>query len=230
MRVLLLVLAAAAGLAALKAASRLNGALLHAVEHYGSLATGTKVTVRGVSVSPWTGSGRLRGLEVGNPVGYSKAHALRVEDIRVRLSPASLLTHEVVVREVVIDGPDVNWEADVGGGNLGRIRKALEGPPSKRKGAGESSGKRVVIERVTVRNGQVRVSALGVEKPWSFSLPELNLRDIGKGGGTREAVSQVLNAIFRAAIDAGGGAGGVLRSATKSVGDTIGGLLKKVKR
>lgn len=230
MRLFLAGLAGAAVLVTWRTASRLNGVLHHAIEQYGSQATGTTVTLRDVSVSPWTGSGRLQGLAVANPIGYSKAYALRVEEIRVKLSPASLLSERVVVREVVIDGPDVNWEADVGGGNLGRIRRALEGPHSRRKPTSEDSGKRVVIERLNIRNGRVRVTAPGIAGPLSFALPELQLRELGKGGGTREALSQVLNAIFRAAIDAGGGAGGVLRSATKAVGDTIGGLLKKAKR
>src|SRR5690606_27466566 len=52
-----------------------------AIEHYGPRALGVPVAVREVRISTADGRGTIRGLEVGNPPGYSAPRALRAGTI-----------------------------------------------------------------------------------------------------------------------------------------------------
>ncbi len=223
-------LAAAAAVVGLVAYFRLNGLVRDAIVRYASQATQTAVTVRSVSISPLSGTGSLRGLAIANPSGYSKESALSVEDIRIRISPASLLTGTVVVNEVLVASPWIRWEIRVGESNLGRLKRTLEGPPAppaKGKKAAEGPGRKVIVEHFILKDARVKVtSAVGGAS--EMTLPDLHLRDIGKKGGgatVKDVLSQVLSATFRAVMESGSGS--ALQSAGASVLDKLGGLFKK---
>ena len=219
-----------AGAGAVAAYDKLSSVPRKKLEAFASKAAGTTVTVRQASVTPWSGAGRVRGLVIGNPAGFKTDCALRVDEIRVRFEPRSLLTGTVRVREVVVDSPVLTWELGAGGGNLGRIRSRLRRPPaSKRKGAAPNAGgaRRVIVDRLIVRNGRLRVAGRGLGLPLLLPLPDLELKDIGgkSGGATaREALSQALDAMIRSAIEAAGGAGKALRAAGKAAAWTLGAL------
>ena len=229
MRTLLLALFIVAAGAGVSAYLRLNGIVRDLIERYGSQAAGTAVTLRSVSLSPFSGSGRLRGLSVANPAGYSKGSALSVEDVRVSLEPRSLLGCPVIVREVTVDSPAVLWEMRLGETNLGRLRRNLEGGAAPQKGKkAESPGRKVIIKDFIVKGGRIEVASAVTGKA-AADLPAVHLRDIGakSGGATmQDAVSQTLDAIFKAAIEGGGG----LRSAGKILVEKLGGLFGKKKR
>ncbi|MBI4424900.1 MAG: hypothetical protein HY554_14305 [Elusimicrobia bacterium] len=219
----------AAGLGAAAAYTRLNAALKERLERFASGATGTAVSLRRVSIVPWSGEGRLEGLSIANPAGFSADAALRVDSIRVRLEPRSLLSQAVRVREVVVDSPQLTWELDAGGGNLGKLRERLGGPRGKRrqKARPASGGRRLIIESLVVRNGRLRVAASGIGGPLLLPLPELRLKDLGKesGGATaQEAISAALDALIRSGLEAAGGAGQTLSAAQKAVSKALRGL------
>lgn len=204
---------------------RLNGLVRDLIVRYGSQAVGTAVTLRSVSLSPFTGSGRLRGLAVANPPGYSKGNALSVEDVRVSLDPRSLLSGPVVVREIYVDSPAVLWELRLGETNLGRLRRNLEGDAATAPKKAEGPGRKVIIKDFVVKGGRIDVAS-AVSGKTGADLPSVHLKDIGakNGGATvQEAISRTLDAIFKAAIEGGGG----LQSAGKTLIDSLGGLFKK---
>ena len=57
--------------------SNLDGIVKKAVETAGPKITQTSVTLDGVSLSPRSGSGAIKGLTVGNPSGYSSPRVQR---------------------------------------------------------------------------------------------------------------------------------------------------------
>jgi hypothetical protein len=63
-----------------------------AVEAAGPRLLGAPVTLDRVTISPWSGSGTLRGLVVGNPEGFKTASAIRVGSVEVSVKLTSLLT------------------------------------------------------------------------------------------------------------------------------------------
>jgi hypothetical protein len=200
-----------------------SGSILKTIiEDTGTKATQAKVTLDNVSLSPMSGEGSLKGLVVGNPAGFKSAQAFKLGEVSLKVDTATITNDVIVVKEVVIAGPDVTYElSDTGDDNIRVIQKntqafagggksggsAPSGKPAPSEPAvkGEKE-KKVVIENLYVRGGKVSVtaSALG-GKPLATALPDIHLTNIGKssGGATgAEVAEQVIGAIAKSAQSA----------------------------
>jgi len=211
--------------------SNLNDLVKTAVEEMGSDATKTKVTLREADISLRQAKGALRGLTVGNPPGFKTDHALSLGEVSVTLDPASIGEKVIVLKEVVVMRPQVTYEYGQGGDNLNAIKKnvaataspggqqrpAAGGPSAPASAPAKKDEQKVIIENLYVRNGEVTVSASLLEgRKVSAGLPDIHLKDVGKGkGGASPAdVAQALIAQIE-------------QSAIKAVGAIDGGALLK---
>jgi hypothetical protein len=59
----------------------------YALEHYGPDVTGVSLKVGEVNCPPRDGRGSLKGVEIGNPPGFSAPRAARLGEISVALDP-----------------------------------------------------------------------------------------------------------------------------------------------
>ncbi len=249
--IVLLVLAVIAGAGVFLLLGSLGGIVKSAVEGVGSEATQSQVTLGDVSVSATDGKGELRDLVIGNPDGFATAHAMRFGIVRVVVDTTTLSSDTIVVKEVVIERPQITYEVGTGRTNIGTIQENVEAF-AQRLGAGGSGdsgggdggggsddgGKRVVIEDVYVRGGRVAVSAtflggneLGVD------LPEIHLEDLGKadgGASPGEVAAEILGAITDAVLGSVAtlnldslrdGVEGVIDQGKKAVEGALDGLL-----
>ena len=180
-----------------------------AVESVGSSATGTDVTLSEVNISLTSGQAAMNGLKVGNPKGFATDSAIRLGGIKVVLDTGTVTSDTIVVKEVVIDGPQVTYELGTGGSNIGAIQANVDkfsGGPSEPKAADEGGGKKFIIEKLSIREGRVDVAAtmLGNRKVGA-TLPPVEMKDIGKseGGATSgEVAEKILAAITSGVIEA----------------------------
>lgn len=179
-----------------------------AIERFGPDMLGVSVSVREVSISATNGRGTLQGLRIGNPQGYSSAHALRAGTITVSVEPASLGRDVVVIRDILVDSPEITYELRGGTNNVEAIRRNiaayLERPGGEPAGSGQDAkrapGRRYVIGRITLRGARVTMTnpllkGAGI----SFGLPDVDLRDVGKrtgGVSAAQAASLVTNALL----------------------------------
>jgi len=186
------------------------------VEKVGSDATQAKVTLDSADVSVTSGQGALRGLVVGSPAGFTAEQAIRLGEISVALDVASANRDPIVIKEVVVGAPHVTYEFGPSGSNLDALKRNVEaygggagrGAPASGDAA---AGRRVVIENLYIRDGQIEVSAsfLRGEKV-TTRLPTIHLKDIGKQGGAApgasasEVATRVIAAISTAATGAVG--------------------------
>lgn len=168
----------------------INPIVKESVQTYGSDITKVAVVLNEVDISPWTGKGRLAGLTVGNPKGYQTDSAFNLGLVSVNLDVGSVTDDTVVIHEVVIAGPQVTYELGPGGSNIDVIRKNVEsfigGGTGKPSGAAKSEegGKKIVIENLIIRDGNISVSAALLKgKKLSVPLPSIHLKDIGKDKG-----------------------------------------------
>ncbi len=209
-----IVIVVAAGLYYL--VSNIDGLIKTAVEEIGSKATKAQVTLNEVNLST-EGRGTLRGLRVGNPSGFNTPSAFSLGEVSVSLDIASVTEDIVRIREILVVAPEVTYEWASAGSNLEVIKKNVEafaglagggGGPAKSGGdsapaTGDDSGPKIIIDKVTLRDGQVNVSAefLGGKK-MTVPLPNIELTDIGKKeGGTSagDAVRQIMDKVTSAA-------------------------------
>jgi len=178
------------------------------VEEVGSRATQTKVTLTTVDLSLKSGDAVLKGFVMGNPTGFNSSKAMSFGLISVKLDVESIASDPIVIKEVVIEKPEIIYELlPTGNSNVGAIQKNVDSF-SKSMGAGggpaaeksdSASGRKMVIENLYIRDGRVGVSASFLQgRDLSVPLPTVHLKDVGKGKGgatPAEVADQLLTAI-----------------------------------
>jgi hypothetical protein len=183
-----------------------------AVETYGPKVTKSEVRLGDVDVSLLSGNAQLSGLVVGNPQGFKTPSAFKLGAMRVSLDIRSLMSDTVAIREILISAPEVTYELGPGGSNLTALQKNVEqftgggGKPGSEKPQAQAGGRRVIIDRLRVEKAKLNVSAGPVPgEPVSLSLPDIELKDIGKGGqgaSLASVVEKVLGEVNRNAAKA----------------------------
>jgi hypothetical protein len=182
-----------------------------ALEHYGPDVTGVTLKVGEVKLSPRTGRGSLKGVEIGNPPGFTAPRAARLGEISVALDPATIRAPIVLVHEIVIDAPLITYERGKGGTNLDAIQKNIEAYVKRAEAASSAEGReskadgkgvrhRFVVERLAIRGAKVTMTNPGLKgQGVTFDLPDIELRDIGKrqeGVTASEVANTVANALL----------------------------------
>jgi hypothetical protein len=219
---------------------KLNSILKAAIETVGPRITKTDVRVDAVALSPFSGSGSLRGLVIGNPAGFKEPAIMRLGSVKVRVDLKSLRGGTIVVKEIDVRAPEVDYEATLDKGtNVGQLQRNIASfsppapsAPKSPAAKSEPAGVKVIIERFRVSGGKVRVNLAGAVAA-AAALPEIELRDIGKasGGATAaEAVQEMLGAIASGALKAAGSSSGSLQDAAKKAQGLLQGLFGKPKR
>jgi len=185
--------------------TNLDSIIKTAVEEVGTEVTQTKVSLNEVEISLGEGSGALRGFSLANPQGYSDNNVMQFDEVAVALDLATVQSDPIVIKEIVIDGPQIVYEFGQGGSNIDTIKENVAGSAPSQDGGSDSSsgggeGPKIVIENLILRNGQVSVTAtelLGetIDAP----LPDIHLKDIGKEGNGAtpgQVATEVLNTVL----------------------------------
>ncbi len=182
----------------------LGSLIVAAVESFGSEATQADVELKSAEVSVTSGEGALRGLRVGNPKGFATDSAFWLGQVSLKLDVATVTSDPVVIKEIVIQAPEVTYELGDAGSNIDALKrnvdryaKQMSGSGGGGQGTGGGSGDagaegpKLIIENLYVRDGTVKVSATALGgKTLSVPLPTVHLKDIGKdtGGATPDEV------------------------------------------
>ncbi|RAU21496.1 hypothetical protein CU669_12395 [Paramagnetospirillum kuznetsovii] len=200
------------------------------IEDVGTQVAGVKVSVGGVKISLTDGKASITGLSVANPPGFSSDPAFRLGEISVTLDTGSLSKNPIVVKDVLVASPAVSYEMASGGSNLDQIQKNVQAFTAKQGGAkaepakasDKSEEKKVVIDRLAMTGGQVKLAAGGIPGAnTTAKLPDIVLTGIGKESGGASA-SQVAQKVMDSLVN------GALKAAT-SFGNLLGGAADKVK-
>jgi len=186
------------------------------IEEYGSAATGARVDVGSVEISLSTGEGRIRGLTIGSPAGFEADYSFRLGQIHLDLDLQSLSDDVVVIDRILIEKPEVVYEASLRGTNLGAIQKNVDaytaslGGGAKRSASEPASGAepRLLIRKLDIVGGHVQAlvgSAQG--KAAEASIADIHLQDLGaKQGGLTgpQLAARILGVLTRSALQSAG--------------------------
>jgi hypothetical protein len=198
--------------------SSLDGLVAEGIETYGSEATKTKVVVNETDISPISGKVALRGLKIGNPEIFENENAFDLGEISMIVDVATISDSTVVIKEIIIDGPVVTYEAnrnesnfDIIQENVDAYRKSVSGSSSEKaeeqdnKSSGKEEEIKVIIEKLFIRDSRVNVKTPQLQKPMIVNLSTLEILDIGKdkGGATpAQVVREILAALRQNVVKA----------------------------
>jgi len=214
------------------------------IETVGPKLTQCPLTVSSVRASLLSGSFEIEGLTVGNPEGFKTPSAIKLGRVRILVEMKTLWSDCIVVREIFIGAPDITFEKSLTGSNIATIQRniasttgaggsaAQPAPP-----AGGKPGKKVQIDRVTIRNGQINLSVAGVDgQALPVPLPEIVLEGIGKRGTgvtLAEAAGEILQGLLKSVAHTVLKNPDVLKRSAEAAGnripDSASGLLKGAK-
>src|SRR5690349_11115539 len=76
----------------------LDAAIKRGVETVGPMVTKVDVKLDSASLSLLSGSGKIKGLVVGNPAGFKTPSAISVGTASLALEPRSLLSDKIVIK------------------------------------------------------------------------------------------------------------------------------------
>ncbi len=162
------------------------------VEIGGTQALGVDTTLNSATIGWLGGSVALRGLKIANPEGYKTDRLFALGHGRVACNISSLLTDEVVVREILIEEPELTIELKPGlppRSNLGDLLASLksrgEAPPKKEeaKAAAKESEQKFRVDLIRVTKTKVRFHLLA-GKTADIVLPDIELREVRNSDGT----------------------------------------------
>jgi len=182
------------------------------------------VTLVSARISPLSGGGTLSGLVVGNPPGWSSDRAFSMKEIHVEASPFSILGDHIVVKDVLIDGPQFVYETRVLTSNIGALLKGMEsGADDGSAKPATASGKPMKFEvrHFRLQNGTIR---LGVgPAAIALPMPTIDLTDLGtrEGGITADQLAlaimrSVSESVVTATTEAAGKIGSTMGAAVSS--------------
>ncbi len=215
-----------------------NSAIKKGIETFGPKVTQTSVSLDSVNISPLSGYGEIHGLVIGNADGFNTPSAFSLDKVIVHVDLKSLMTDKIIIKEILIDGPEVTYEMALTGSNLDQLKKNVESltaagssgqdrkTEKKHEVEPSGEGKKIQIDSFVFENATVNLSAKilqGAVVP--ISLPKIHLTDIGKesdGSSISEILDEVFGSIFTGITDTvktSGKLGGTIGDSASMVSD-----------
>jgi hypothetical protein len=141
----------------------LNGLVRLGVERGATRATGQTTSLHAAAVSIFGGTLQLSGLDVDNPTGYSSAKLFAMKDCQASAQISSLLTNDVIIPSIAIDGLEVTIEQN---GLKSNLTDVLNLSKSSTPAAGGSAaptppGRNIHVGVIELTNTLVHLNAVG---------------------------------------------------------------------
>ncbi|OGV39690.1 MAG: hypothetical protein A2020_08670 [Lentisphaerae bacterium GWF2_45_14] len=189
----------------------------HGIERFMPSITGTPVKVGSVSCSPFSGHINVKDFIIYNPEGYKSEYAFNVKEFTLTVNVMSVLSNNIFIHKILVDGLSVSYEQGLTGCNLTDIKKNIdklsEKDTSKEKTPTEktseetspSTEKRFQIKEFDFQNSSVAVSTpvtggKGISLP--LPLPGIHIKELGMKDGNGVTGKEMATVIFAEIIEA----------------------------
>jgi len=217
-----------------------------AVNTAGPKLAGVPVQLEHADVNLFTGKVRIKGLLIGNPEGFHTASAMEINDFMLKIKMTSLFSKTILIKEILIDSPQITYEKSLKSSNLSQLQKNLaskpetpaETPAEPSTEKKSESSKKVIIEDFQLNGATIHLSitALGGKK-MTLPLPSVHMKDIGKdsdGASPAKVIEEIFGSISDAVVKAVSAMGDVslkgISDAGKGVTDAAKGAKDSIKK
>jgi uncharacterized protein involved in outer membrane biogenesis len=155
------------------------------VQKVGPAMTKVEVKLKDVDLSPFSGSGKLQGLMVGNPPGFKTPAAIQAGVLEMKVEPRSLMGDKVIVRSLRMEGPEITFEGDLKGNNLSKILENIQGTEEKPAASEEeekAKTRKLQVDDFVVTGAKVHVNSplLGGQTQ-TIQIPDIHMANLGQG-------------------------------------------------
>jgi uncharacterized protein involved in outer membrane biogenesis len=206
------------------------------------MVTKTDINMESVSISPFSGHGQITRFFMGNPEGFKSESLLKAKNVIISVEPKSLMSDVIVVNEIIVEEPEVTYEASlITGSNVSKVLDNINEFTSKIPSGGEeeepppeeeAAQKKIIIKHFRVNEGKVRVVSKDLASVGGvFPMPLIDEKDIGTetGGVTLgEAAQRTLGLILKSSGNIGKDSINLVGDGEKAVGDAVEGTAKKL--
>jgi uncharacterized protein involved in outer membrane biogenesis len=219
----------------------LDGIVESAIQKYGTEILQAKVKVKSVKLTPIEGMGTINGLHIANPKGFRTSHAVEAGSIELSVDPASIPRDVVLIRRIALTAPHVNYETSDAGPNIDALQRNVNqylGPAASGSKADSKPARKLIVEHLSIRDARVSYAPGALQgKTIDFSLPNIEMRNIGKAKGgvtpaelvteiTAAVEAQIIRSLNQTLKGAAGAVGKSVGDAARGVGDKVKGLFK----
>lgn len=207
------------------------------VNRIGPRVTGAPVTLDNAQVAPFSGSGTLTGLTISNPPGWSDRPAFQLGEVKVDVEPASLFGDHIVVNDVTIEDPTINYETRLVTDNIRDLIRNIEkavGQGQRQQTTKDGRPVRIEIKHFALRGGKVMLAAGGNGTTLTMAPVELNDLGTAEGGVPPDRMAvlilqgvapSIASAAAQGVDKLGGAIGGSAGEKIRQAGDLLRGLL-----
>ena len=201
-----------------------------AMEELGPDYLGTSVDVGSVDLSLASGSAEVKGLNIGNPAGFTGGHLMKVNTIGVTLDPNQISEQLIVISEVIIDGADIAAIAQGKKTNFEKIMQNLQNSAGGDSGQASTSTQpepKFVVKKFDFTNAKASLSS-DILGDLQLDIPDIHLRDVGakSNGATAAELAEALlkpisSAVTKAIVNEGLDLDSVRAGVEKRIGDKL---------
>jgi len=211
----------------------LDTAIKKGVETVGPQIAKVDIKLDGVRLSLLSGSGKIKGLVVGNPEGYKTPHAISVGSASLAVSPGSVFSDKVVIKSIRVEAPEIYYEGGLSGDNLRTILDnvtASTGGAADPAAKGDQPTKKLQVDDFVITGAKLNISIKGTGGfAAPIVLPEIHFTNLGQGPEgitaaelTKKIFAEITASVSKNAAGAIADIGkGVMDSATKSATDSM---------
>jgi len=191
----------------------LNLLVKKAVNTLGPEIMKVDVNLSVADISPFSGSGSLVHLLIGNPEGYSAPFALLLGGVQIKTQRTSLFSDPVIIKEIAIRNPEINIEGTPFGNNLTKLLSNLKSSSNNSSGeetaTDSKKSKKLIVREIIITGAKLHVhfTAANQSLDQTLVLPDIALHNIGSDGSgvsTSELSRQILTPLLNSAIREGG--------------------------
>ena len=178
------------------------------VEKGTTYALGVQTTVDAVDVQLLNGRVIMDGLNIANPDGFVSTRLAHMGRFDVQVESGSLLSDTVHVRNFELDGVELHIEQKLSTSNITKILDKIKGT-SKDEQASKAPSKKVMVDRIVLKNVVAHFHLLGSGPAIKIALPEpielTNVTSENSGSVAGQLAGQIFPAILAAVIKQGQG-------------------------
>lgn len=217
------------------------------IETFGPQLTKVDIKLDSVSLSILSGSGKIKGLVVGNPEGFKQPQAIKLGSASLAIVPGSVFKDKIIIKSIRVEAPDITYETGLlGGDNLHKILDNVNASVASLTSGGTNASatqntkpaKKLQVDDFLITGAKVHVSVKGTGIAAPVVIPEIHLTNLGQGPDgitpaelTKKVVSELTESVVKNSASVVKDAGkavveGATKEATKTV-KGIGDLFKK---